>query len=137
MARTDPDVPKHEGLTFFIVDMTSPGIEVRPLVQAQGVAHFNEVFFSDLRIPAANVVGEAGGGWKVTRTTLRSESSTLYGVPLVPEMLRLSKTVPRCRPRCVMLMPLRIMRCGTSIRKGWLAVRLDRCTNYPYPNSRR
>lgn len=79
VARTDPDVPKHEGLTFFIVDMTSPGIEVRPLVQAQGVAHFNEVFFSDLRVPAANVVGDVGNGWKVTRTTLRSESSMISG----------------------------------------------------------
>ena len=79
MARTDPDLPKHEGLTFFIVDMRTPGIEIRPLVQAQGVAHFNEVFLSDVRIPAANVVGEVGGGWKVTRTTLRSESSMISG----------------------------------------------------------
>jgi acyl-CoA dehydrogenase len=79
VARTDPDVPKHEGLTFFIVDMRTPGIEVRPLVQAQGVAHFNEVFLSDVRIPTANVVGEVGDGWKVTRTTLRSESSMISG----------------------------------------------------------
>ncbi len=79
IARTDPDVPKHEGLTFFIVDMRSPGIEVRPLIQAQGVAHFNEVFFSDLRIPVTNLVGEVGDGWKVARTTLRSESSMISG----------------------------------------------------------
>ena len=79
IARTDPDLPKHEGITYFIVDMTTPGIDVRPLVQAQGVAHFNEVFFSDVRIPAANVVGGVGGGWKVTRTTLRSESNMISG----------------------------------------------------------
>jgi acyl-CoA dehydrogenase len=79
VARTDPDVPKHEGLTYFIVDMRSAGIDVRPLVQAQGVAHFNEVFLSDVRIPATNVVGEVGAGWKVTRTTLRSESSMISG----------------------------------------------------------
>jgi len=79
VARTDPDVPKHEGLTFFVVDMRSPGIEVRPLIQAQGVAHFNEVFLSDVRIPAQNVVGPIGGGWKVTRTTLKSESSMISG----------------------------------------------------------
>ena len=79
VARTDPDVPKHEGLTYFIVDMSSPGVDVRPLVQAQGVAHFNEVFLSDVRIPGDHVVGEVGKGWSVTRTTLRSESSMISG----------------------------------------------------------
>ena len=79
VTRTDPDLPKHEGMTFFVVDMRSPGIDIRPLVQAQGVAHFNEVFLSDVRIPDTNVVGEVGGGWKVTRTTLRSESSMISG----------------------------------------------------------
>ncbi|MGB3411994.1 MAG: acyl-CoA dehydrogenase family protein [Microthrixaceae bacterium] len=79
VARTDPEVPKHRGLTYFIVDMRTTGIDVRPLVQAQGVAHFNEVFLSDVRIPVENVVGEVGDGWKVTRTTLRSESSMISG----------------------------------------------------------
>ncbi|MCU0311279.1 MAG: acyl-CoA dehydrogenase family protein [Acidimicrobiales bacterium] len=77
IARTDPDVPKHKGVTFFIVDMHSPGVEVRPLRQATGQAHFNEVFFNDVRIPVENVVGEVNGGWPVTRTVLTSEAGMI------------------------------------------------------------
>lgn len=95
VARTDPDVPKHEGLTFFVVDMRSPGIEVRPLVQAQGVAHFNEVFLSDVRVPDRNVVGQVGDGWKVTRTTLRSESSMISGAGLATGFIAVLATARR------------------------------------------
>lgn len=79
LARTDPDVPKHRGITYFVVDMESPGVEVRPLVQMTGHAHFNETFLTDVRIPAANVVGEVGGGWAVARTTLTAERSSIAG----------------------------------------------------------
>jgi alkylation response protein AidB-like acyl-CoA dehydrogenase len=77
IARTDPDVPKHKGITFFLVDMHTPGIEVRPLVQATGQAHFNEVFFSDVVIPVENVVGEINNGWPVTRTVMASEAGMI------------------------------------------------------------
>lgn len=79
IARTDPEVPKHKGITFFVVDMGAPGIEVRPLVQAQGVAHFNEVFFDDLRLASDAVVGVVNDGWRVARTTMRSESQMISG----------------------------------------------------------
>ena len=79
LARTDPDVPKHQGITFFLVDMTSPGVDVRPLRQIDGVAHFNEVFLTDVRIPSTQVVGPVHGGWRVTRTTLQSERSLIGG----------------------------------------------------------
>ena len=96
IARTDTEAPKHEGLTFFVVDMRTPGVEVRPLVQAQGVAHFNEVFLSDVRIPSANVVGEVGGGWKVARTTLRSESSMISGAGQATTFAAVLSTARRC-----------------------------------------
>jgi alkylation response protein AidB-like acyl-CoA dehydrogenase len=75
LARTDPDAPKHAGITYFLVDMHAPGIEVRPLTQITGVAHFNEVFLTDVVIDDDCVVGAVGDGWSVARTTLLSERS--------------------------------------------------------------
>ncbi len=73
VARTDPDVPKHKGLTYFICDMEQDGVEVRPLVQITGEAEFNEVFFEDAYIPDENVIGGVGAGWMVAITTLMNE----------------------------------------------------------------
>ena len=79
VARTDPDQPKHKGLTYFIVDMKGPGVDVRPLKQMTGEAEFNEVFFSEARIPDAHRLGAVGEGWAVATTTLMNERVALSG----------------------------------------------------------
>lgn len=73
VARTDPDQPKHRGLTYFVIDMDQPGVEVRPLRQITGEAEFNEVYFTDARIPDADRLGGVGDGWRVSLTTLMNE----------------------------------------------------------------
>jgi alkylation response protein AidB-like acyl-CoA dehydrogenase len=75
LARTDPDAPKHRGISFFMLDMQSPGITVRPLDQINGASEFNEVFFEDVRVPARNIIGETNRGWYVGTTTLDFERS--------------------------------------------------------------
>jgi alkylation response protein AidB-like acyl-CoA dehydrogenase len=77
LARTDADVPKHQGITYFLLDMHTPGIEVRPLKQITGFAHFNEVFLTDVRAPDANILGPLHGGWGVAHTTLANERNMI------------------------------------------------------------
>ncbi len=79
VTRTDPGVPKHQGLTYFVVDMTSPGVDVRPLYQITGEAEFNEVFFNDARIPDSNRIDAVGAGWRVVVTTLMNERVAIGG----------------------------------------------------------
>ena len=79
VTRTDPDQPKHLGMTYFVVDMTVPGVEVRPLYQITGEAEFNEVFFDDARIPDDQRVDDVGAGWRVAMTTLMNERVAIGG----------------------------------------------------------
>jgi alkylation response protein AidB-like acyl-CoA dehydrogenase len=79
LARTDPDVPKHQGLSYFACDMTAPGVEVRPLRQITGEAEFNEVFLTDVAVPDADRIGAVGEGWKVATTTLMNERVSIGG----------------------------------------------------------
>jgi alkylation response protein AidB-like acyl-CoA dehydrogenase len=96
LTRTDPAVPKHKGLTYFLLDMKSPGVEVRPLRQLGGRAEFNEVFFTDVSIPDSMRLGNVGGGWAVAMTTLSNERLALTGDAavgrnLLAPLLRLAK----------------------------------------------
>jgi len=79
ICRTDPDMPKHKGLTGFVVDMHAPGVEVRPLRQMTGGASFNEVFFTDVRVPDSHRLGDVNDGWRVALTTLMNERAAIGG----------------------------------------------------------
>ena len=77
ITRTDPTVPKHKGLTMFFLDMKSPGVEIKPIRQANGQSEFNEVYFTDVRIPDSQRLGEVGDGWNVSLTTLMNERMSI------------------------------------------------------------
>jgi alkylation response protein AidB-like acyl-CoA dehydrogenase len=130
IARTDSSVSKHKGLTYFVVDMRSPGIEIRPIKQISGESEFNEVFFTDLRIPDSNRIGAVGDGWKCAMTTLMNERVSVGGesksLPTVPEMIRQvqqsGKTQDRSRMAQLLTQELGLryfrFRLLTSLSKG-------------------
>jgi alkylation response protein AidB-like acyl-CoA dehydrogenase len=100
VARTDPGVPKHQGLTYFCLDMTQPGVEVRPLRQVTGEAEFNEVFITDATIPDSDRIGAVGEGWKVATATLMNERIAIGGnaVPREGGMIGAAARTWRQRP---------------------------------------
>ncbi len=101
ICRTDPDLPKHRGLTGFVVDMRAPGVEVRPLRQMTGGASFNEVFFTDVRVPDSHRLGDVNGGWTVALTTLMNERAAIggggggVGPPITTRLIELARIMGR------------------------------------------
>jgi acyl-CoA dehydrogenase len=101
ICRTDPELPKHRGLTGFVVDMHAPGVEVRPLRQMTGGASFNEVFFTDVRIPDTHRLGDVNGGWTVALTTLMNERAAIggggggVGLPTTTRLIEMARALGR------------------------------------------
>jgi alkylation response protein AidB-like acyl-CoA dehydrogenase len=97
VARTDPDAPKHQGLTYFLMDMEQDGVEVKPLVQITGESEFNEIFMEEARIPEENVVGGVGNGWAVAITTLMNERAGIAFASQALLKIQLRKLIQMAR----------------------------------------
>jgi alkylation response protein AidB-like acyl-CoA dehydrogenase len=125
VTRSDPDTSRHEGLTYLVVDMHSPGVEVRPLRQITGEAEFNEIFLTDVEVPRENVLGEIGEGWSVAMTTLLHERATL-GFALTGALeVSLRKLIALARERGVADPLLR-----DRLAREWIELQALRLTNY-------
>ncbi|MGB7051202.1 MAG: acyl-CoA dehydrogenase family protein [Acidimicrobiales bacterium] len=97
ICRTDPTLPKHRGLTGFVIDMHAPGVDVRPLRQMTGGASFNEVFFTDVRVPDSHRLGEVNGGWTVALTTLMNERAAIGGGGGGATLTGVNRLIELCR----------------------------------------
>ncbi|HWQ23828.1 MAG TPA: acyl-CoA dehydrogenase [Gaiellaceae bacterium] len=124
LTRSDPSSTRHAGLTYLIVDMHAPGVEVRPLRQITGEAEFNEIFFTDVRVPIENLLGEVGGGWQVAMTTLLHERGTLGFALQAALEVQVRKLVSLARDRGAD--PLQRDR----IAREWIELQALRYTNY-------
>ncbi|HET9508491.1 MAG TPA: acyl-CoA dehydrogenase family protein [Gaiellaceae bacterium] len=124
VTRSDPDSERHAGLTYLLVDMHAPGVDVRPLRQITGEAEFNEIFFGDVEVPVENVVGEVGGGWAVAMTTLLHERGTLGFALTAALESQLQKLVALARERGA----TEVQR--DAIAREWIGLQAVRYTNY-------
>jgi alkylation response protein AidB-like acyl-CoA dehydrogenase len=123
LTRSDPDSERHDGLTYLIVDMKAPGVEVRPLRQLTGESEFNEIFFTGVEVPRENLLGEIGGGWQVAMTTLLHERGTLGFALQAALEISVRKLVSLARERGAT--PLQRDR----IAREWIELQALRCTN--------
>src|SRR5919201_4027168 len=122
---TDPDAPRYRGLTYVIVDMKTPGVEVRPLRQLTGESEFNEIFFTDVSVPRENLLGEVGGGWQVAITTLLHERGTL-GFALTGRLeIQLQKLIALAKQRAVDDPIIR-----DCVAQEWIELQARKLTNY-------
>jgi alkylation response protein AidB-like acyl-CoA dehydrogenase len=126
IVRTDPEAVKHAGLTAFVVDMHAPGVEVRPLFQITGEAEFNEVYFTDVRIPQAEMLGSPGDGWRVSLTTLMNERVSIGGtIPRkgsgpIRELVKVWQELPEDRKEPAT---------RDAVMKLWIRAEVHRLTN--------
>jgi alkylation response protein AidB-like acyl-CoA dehydrogenase len=137
IARTNPDVPKHKGITAFLVDMHAPGVDVRPLYQVTGEAEFNECFFNEVRIPDTRRLGGVGEGWGVSITTLMNERVSIGGtVPprssgLIGEALKIWKTHWATRTDA------HALAVRSDVMRAWVRNEVGRLTNWRANDLRR
>ena len=124
LARSDPGSTRHEGLTYLIVDMRSPGVEVRPLRQLTGESEFNEIFLTGARVPVGNVLGDVGGGWQVAMTTLLHERGTLGFALTATLEVAVRKLVALARDRGAT--PAQ----REAVAREWIELQALRYTNY-------
>jgi alkylation response protein AidB-like acyl-CoA dehydrogenase len=131
VARTDPDAPKHKGLSYLLVDMHAPGVEVRPLRQITGDPEFNEIFFTGVRVPKDSMLGAPGDGWKVAMTTLLHERGTMsFGLAALLEanLGRLMELAGKPAPDGQVPADDPVVR--DAIAREWVSFQAMRFTNY-------
>jgi alkylation response protein AidB-like acyl-CoA dehydrogenase len=130
IARTNPDVPKHKGITAFLVDMHASGVEVLPLYQVTGEAEFNEVFFNEVRIPDADRLGGAGDGWGVSITTLMNERVSIGGTVPNRESGLIGEAVKIWRTHWSSRSDAHAMAVRSELMQSWVRNEVARLTNW-------
>ena len=137
IARTNPDVVKHKGITAFLVDMHAPGVDVRPLYQATGEAEFNECFFTDVRVPDTRRLGGVGEGWGVSITTLMNERVSIGGTVPARGAGLIGEAVKIWKERWSERSDAHAMSARSSLMEAWVRNEVGRLTNWRASDLRR